>query len=139
MEFLNYADHLHGLLQHLLYQRRTIVYNGFQLLENSINISRRNIFLCCGFKILYCLELDNKRKELCTIDTLYGLFPYKRLAMGVKVLLVAAKVVITKILTGLNCIAYINDCGIWTDTMFKQHMELVGKVRKRLNILWFTG
>ena len=76
----------------------------------------------------YCFELDDESKDLCTINTPYGLFCYTRLAMGVKVSPDVAQSMITEILVGLDCISYIDDCGIWTDTTFEEHMELVGKV-----------
>ena len=80
----------------------------------------------------FCFELDEESKELCTINTPYGLFRYKRLAMGVKVSPDVAQSMITEIMAGLDCVSYIDDCGIWTDTTFEQHMELVGKVLSRL-------
>ena len=80
----------------------------------------------------YCFELDDNSKELCTINTPYGLFCYTQLAMGVKVSPDVAQPMITKILTGLDCVSDIDDCGIWTDTTSEKHMELVGKVFSRL-------
>ena len=50
----------------------------------------------------YCFKLDNESKELCTINTLYGLFRYTRLAMGVKVSPDVAQEVIAKMLNGVN-------------------------------------
>ena len=76
--------------------------------------------------------MNSKRKELYTINISYSLFCYTQLAMGVKVSPDAAQSVITEILAGLNCVSYIDDCGIWTGTTFKEHMELVGKVLSRL-------
>ena len=70
----------------------------------------------------YYFELDKASKELCTINTPYGLFCYTRLAMRVKVLLDVAQEMITKILNGLDIVSYINNCGIWTDSTFEQHM-----------------
>ena len=80
----------------------------------------------------YCFELDDESKELCTINTPYGLFRYTRLAIGVKVSPDVAQEMITKILNGLDVVSYIDDCGIWTDSSFEQHMELVDKVLSRL-------
>ena len=77
-------------------------------------------------------ELDNENKELCIINTSYGLFRYTRLAMGVKVSPDVAQSMITEILAGLDVVAYIDDCGIWTDTTFEQHVDIVGQVLQRL-------
>ena len=82
--------------------------------------------------LFYCFELDNNNKELCTINTPYRLFCYTRLAMGVKVSPDVAQSMITEILAGLDCVSYIDDCGIWTGTTFEKHMKLVGKVLSRL-------
>ena len=80
----------------------------------------------------YCFEMDDESKELCTINTPYGLFCYTRLAMGVKVSSDVAQEMITKILDGLDIVCYIDDCGLWTDSTFEEHMELVDKVLARL-------
>ena len=81
----------------------------------------------------YCFELDEESKDLCTINTCYGLYRYGRLPMGVKVSPDYAQVTINDILDGLDCKAYINDCGIWTNGSFEEHLELGAKVLKRLN------
>jgi hypothetical protein len=80
----------------------------------------------------YSLELDDKSKELCTIHTPYGLYRYRHCVMGVKVSPDAAQGLITKVLAGIDCAACMDDCGIWTDRLFQEHMELVGKVLERL-------
>ena len=80
----------------------------------------------------YCFGLDDNSKELCTINSPYGLFHYMRLVMGVKVSLDVAQEMITKILNGLEHVCYIDDCGVWIDSAFKEHMEFVGKVLSRL-------
>ena len=90
-------------------------------------------FTKIGLSILfYCFELDNESKELCTGNTPFSLFCYTQLAMGVKVSPDEAQAMITKILTCLNFVAYIDDCGIWTDTIYEQHIDLVGQVLQRL-------
>ena len=80
----------------------------------------------------YCFELDNESKELCTINTPYGLYRYTRLAMGIKVSPNVAQSMITEILTGLDVVSYIDDCGIWKNTTFEQHLTLVEQVLQRL-------
>lgn len=52
--------------------------------------------------------------------------------MGVKVSPDVVQSMITKILNGLDVVAYIDNCGIGTDSTFKEHMELVEKVLGRL-------
>ena len=60
----------------------------------------------------YYFELDGKSKEFCTINTLYNLFCYTQITMGVKVPPDVVEAMIKKILAGLDYAAYINDCGI---------------------------
>ena len=48
--------------------------------------------------------------------------------MGIKVSPDVTQDMIAKILNGLDVVAYIDSCRIWTNTTFKLHMELVGKV-----------
>ena len=80
------------------------------------------------FMFFYCFVLDKASTDLCTINTPYGLFCYTRLEMGVKVSPGVAQEMITKILNGLNIVSYIDNCKIWTDSTYKEHMELVDKV-----------
>ena len=35
-------------------------------------------------------------------------------------------------MAGLDVVAYIDNCGIWTDSTFEQHLDLVEKVLKQL-------
>ena len=63
----------------------------------------------------YCFELDNESKAMCTITTPFGLYRYTRLAMGIKLLLDIAQLIINKILDRLDTKEYINDCGYWSD------------------------
>ena len=80
----------------------------------------------------YCFELDDESKEVCTINTPYGLFRYTRLAMGVKISPDVAQEMITKMLSGLDVECYMNDCGTWTNGTFEEHMVLVEKILQRL-------
>jgi hypothetical protein len=45
---------------------------------------------------------------------------------------IAWKLLVTKFLAGLDCAAYMDDCGIWTDELFEEHMELLGKILQQL-------
>ena len=49
----------------------------------------------------YCFELDEDSKNLCTINTPYGLYQYTQLGMGVKVCPDFAQETIKHILDGL--------------------------------------
>ena len=80
----------------------------------------------------YCFMLSDESKELCTINTPHGLYRYTRLPMGIKVSPDYAQSVIMKILDGLDVAAYIDDCGLWTDGSFEDHLKLVNEVLKRL-------
>ena len=67
--------------------------------------------------MFYCFELDDESKELCTINTPYGLYRYRRLPMGVKVSPDIAQQYITQILhdvlrgdEGHDVVVYIDDC-----------------------------
>ena len=48
--------------------------------------------------------------------------------MGFKVSPDVAQSTILEIKNGLDCVSYINNCLILTDTTFEEDMELVGKV-----------
>ena len=52
--------------------------------------------------------------------------------MGVKVSPDVAQEITTKMLNGLNIECYIDDCGAWTNSTFKEHMMLVKEILKRL-------
>ena len=69
--------------------------------------------------MFYCFELDDESKELCTINTPYGLYRYRRLPMGVKVSPNITQQYITQILhvvlhgdQGHDIVVYIDDCRI---------------------------
>ena len=51
------------------------------------------------------------------------MFCYTQLAVGIKMSPDVAQHMITKILTGLDCVAYNDNFGIWTDTIFEEHMN----------------
>ena len=52
--------------------------------------------------------------------------------MRVKVSPDVAQEMITKILNGLDVVSYIDNCGILTDTIFEDHMQLVDKTLSQL-------
>ena len=59
----------------------------------------------------YSFELDEESKEMCTINTPFGLYHYMRLGMGIKVSLNIAQSIINEILNNLDTEQYIDDCG----------------------------
>ena len=52
--------------------------------------------------------------------------------MRVEVSPEVSQAIITKILNGLDVVFYIDNCKIWTNSTFEEHMELVDKVLLRL-------
>ena len=85
--------------------------------------------------MFYCFELEKEIKELCTINTPCVLYQYNCLPMGIKVSPGIAQQYIIKILQGLlgkNVVLYIDDCGIWSNGSYKDHIKLVDQVLQQL-------
>ena len=80
----------------------------------------------------YCFELDNKSKDMCTINTPFGLYRYARLAMGIKTSPDTAQFIINKILEGTGAEGYIDDTGFWFNNSFDEHIMAVDKILTRL-------
>ena len=80
----------------------------------------------------YCFELNEESKELCTINTPHGLYRYRLLPMGVNVSPDYAQSCIKEILKDLDVEAYIDDCGMWSDGSFEEHLELVDEILGQL-------
>ena len=79
--------------------------------------------------------LDKHSRELCTINTPFGLYRYKRFPMGVSVsphICQQHRTVELKDVLGKNVVVYFDDCGIWTDGSFEDHLLLVKKVLSKL-------
>ena len=66
----------------------------------------------------YCFELDDESKDMCTINTPFGLYRYTRLAMGIKTSPDTAQLIINKILEGTGAKGYIDDTGYWSNGSF---------------------
>ena len=81
----------------------------------------------------YCFELDEESKEICTINTPFGLYCYTRLGMGIKVSPDIAQSVINKILDGLDTEGYIDNCGYWSDGSFDDYLDQVDKILTSLD------
>merc|ERR1712091_322609 len=63
----------------------------------------------------HCLVLDELSRELCTINTLFGLYCFNRLPQGAKVLPDLAQAVIIEIVHDINVDAYMDNCMLFTD------------------------
>ena len=69
-----------------------------------------------------------------TIATLFGIYPYTYLIIGVKVLPDIEKLVINNILDGLDTEGYIDDCGYWSVGTFDNHLARVDEI-----LTWLEG
>ena len=83
--------------------------------------------------MFYLFKLDNQSKELCTINTPYGLYRYKRLPMGVKISPDVAQAIIMKVFHDVKVVCYIDDLGIWTNGTYEEHLQLIDTVLARLS------
>lgn len=81
----------------------------------------------------YCFELDDASKELCTICPPYGNFQYQRTPMGVCVYPWIVQSYMKDILKDLVMDMYIDNCGIFTKGISKEHLALVDQVLKQLS------
>ena len=84
--------------------------------------------------MFYCFVLSNRSQEICVISTEQGNYAYNRLPMGVKISPDVAQKCMMDILQGIpNCSCYIDDCGLWTNGSFDEHLEMVDLVLSRLH------
>lgn len=65
--------------------------------------------------------LDNKSKELCTVNTPFGLYRFNRLPQGPNVSPDLAQVVIELIVKDIDVNTYMDDCCLFTNKTF-EHM-----------------
>ena len=84
----------------------------------------------------YCFKLDDKSKDMCTINTPFGLYRYTRLHMGVKTLPNTAQSIINKILDGTGVEGYIDDCGYWSNNIFDENIMAVDTILTNLEKKW---
>ena len=80
----------------------------------------------------YCFELDDESKDMCTINTPFGLYRYTRLAMGIKTSLDTAQLIINKILDRTGAEGYIDDTGYWSNDSFDEHIMAVDTILTNL-------
>ena len=59
--------------------------------------------------------LDEPSRELCTINTPFGLYWFNRLPQGAKVSPDLAQAVIEKIVQHIDTDAYLDNCCLFTD------------------------
>eukprot|EP00957_Ditylum_brightwellii_P108180 8253528-Ditylum_brightwellii.AAC.1 len=76
----------------------------------------------------YVLELDKDNKELCTIITPVGKFKYCQMAMGLKVAPDVAQPIIEEVVNGLDVDVYMDDVGVFINSSFEEHVQLVEQV-----------
>ena len=79
---------------------------------------RKNYTYCTKINLLmffHCLVLDEPSRELCTINTPFGLYWFNWLPQGAKVLPDLAQAVIIEIVHDINVNAYMDDCMLFTD------------------------
>ena len=72
--------------------------------------------------------LDDESKELCTINTPFGLFRFNQLPQGAKFSPDLAQEVIEKILQDIDTNAYTDDCCLFTNKDFEHHVQLIDKL-----------
>ena len=100
---------------------------------------RKNYTYCTKIDLLmffYCLVFDEPSRELCTINTPFGLYPFNRLPQGAKVSPDLAQAVIIEIVHDINVNAYMDNCMLFTDKSFKHHIKLIDKL---LSVLAAAG
>ena len=76
--------------------------------------------------------LDNKSKEICTINTPFGRYHFNRLPQGAKVSPDLAQAVIERILQDIDTDANMDDCRLFTDKDFEHHVGLIDKLLSAL-------
>jgi Reverse transcriptase (RNA-dependent DNA polymerase) len=102
----------------------------------------------CGYKYLtkidlsmqfYCFELDDARKELCTIAMPFGLYHYQHLPMGVNqspnIAQEIMEHVLSSIMEEIEC--YIDDIAAFSDH-WESHKTLLNKLLTKLQNAGFT-
>ena len=72
--------------------------------------------------------LDDYSKELCIINTLFGLYQFNRLPQGAKVSPDLAQAVIEQIVQDIDTDAYMDNCMLFTDKDFEHHVQLIDKL-----------
>ena len=115
-------DYTLPIIQDLIRQRK-----GFQFMTK-IDLSM----------MFYSFELTDRAKELCTINTPFGLFSYTRAPMGLRNSPAFAQAAIEHCLEGLDdVVAYIDDIAIFSDT-WEEHVSTLKEVFSRLEKAGFS-
>ena len=78
--------------------------------------------------MFYCFELDQSRKSMCIITTLFGNFAYTRLPMGVKISPDVAQAYMVEMLQGIPSECYMDDVDMCTNGSFKEHMAIINQI-----------
>ena len=86
----------------------------------------------------YTFEFDDESAELCTINTPYGLYRYKRLPMGVSQAPDIAQEITERVLDGIEDVEkYIDDIALFSND-WKSHVQPLDTVFKRLEEKGFS-
>ena len=76
----------------------------------------------------HCLVLDEPSRELCTINTPFGLYQFNQLPQGAKVSPDLAQAVIEEIVHDIDVDAYMDNCMLFTNKDFDHHVGLIDKL-----------
>ena len=96
---------------------------------------RKNYTYCTKIDLsmfFYYLMLDEPSRELCTINTPFGLYQFNRLPQGAKVSPILTQAIIEKILQHIDTDAYLDDCCLFINKDFEHHVGLIDKLLSAL-------
>ena len=86
----------------------------------------------------YTFQLDEESRQLCTMATPFGLYRYKRLAMGLKVSTDIAQEIMEDVLRDIpGCEIFIDDVALFSNS-WEEHQHTVNEALKRLQNAGFT-
>ena len=88
---------------------------------------------------VYTFELDDAAQKLCVISTPFGLFKYLRLPMGLTNSPDVFQSVMYPLFQDMKEVdVFIDDIGIFTNTSFDHHLQIVQEVLQHLETSGFT-
>lgn len=88
--------------------------------------------------MFYSFELTDRAKELCTINTPFGLYSWNRAPMGLRISPAFAQAAIERVLRDIpNVVAYIDDIAVFSDS-YEEHLATLDTVFAKLNEAGFS-